>query len=474
MGCLSSAISQQQNAQYQHISRYISQHQLKHIPFDYYTHKLIYHYCDEVYPSGNIPVDIISIISIYYYNTPVYIPKQPILIKYEYITQDKKHPIISFKWNYIQFQYYNSSLTSKYGTLKKRKHQCILLGTTGSGKSTFLKQLSYIFDGSDLSSEKRLQASEQRLAAIKPVLKRNVIEAMKTLASMSTSLAEEGKDTGVSMENVEIRDKVSQMYCREYFSIFLCKDFKTLLEDEGIKNTIKYKKEFEYFQLIDSYQYLFNNMHKYCVSNYVPTFMDFIHCYESTKGINKIKFALTDRDVLRDDIYEISDFGGWPNTSKQMLQIWTTDFDVSMLFYVINLGGYCEEYCHRNKLKQDIAFFGELVNTFKGCSGMVWIIILNKYDLFREYVLNCKIPINDYFNDFDGDNEDIQQIIEFVIKKLLYQIKDSKDSEAVENTCIHFLVTNAINTECIRSTFEYIHHVRTQSSDSIENHRNYN
>ncbi len=75
------------------------------------------------------------------------------------------------------------------------KYKLLLLGAGESGKSTLLRQIRRIHGDN---------FAEIELKAIKPQLKQNVIEAMRTLVIYSEILSDQNKDTKVSQELSEI------------------------------------------------------------------------------------------------------------------------------------------------------------------------------------------------------------------------------------------------------------------------------
>ena len=186
----------------------------------------------------------------------------------------------------------------KYKLREEIKYRCLLLGAGEVGKTTILKQWRHQYG-------RKFDQSE--LLAAKPHLTQNTIEAMRTLAIYSDILGDQGKDTHVQDENREIRNRVRRMNDRQKFTKEHCQDLVTLWQDKGIQNTIKYNHQ---FVLIDTYQYILENMDKYWRDDYIPTIEDIVHSYQRTTGANKIKFVLKEKHGPYDQIYEIFDTGG--------------------------------------------------------------------------------------------------------------------------------------------------------------------
>ena len=69
---------------------------------------------------------------------------------------------------------------------------------------------------------------------------------------------------------------------------------------------------------------------------------------------------------------------------------------------------------------------------------------------------DLKNPFKQHFKDYEGNDQDDIEIMEFIIKKLLDQIRDRNDST---KPYIHFFVTNSANTADTISVFRYIHDI---------------
>eukprot|EP01084_Bolivina_argentea_P166076 288426_1 len=83
-----------------------------------------------------------------------------------------------------------------------------------------------------------------------------------------------GPSAKVSKENKELRDKVASLNERIKFTPELLSNFKTMLNDEGIQTTLKYRYQ---FQLLDNFDYLVDHMDDYCKPDYIPTFEDYLN-----------------------------------------------------------------------------------------------------------------------------------------------------------------------------------------------------
>eukprot|EP01084_Bolivina_argentea_P158260 275699_1 len=366
---------------------------------------------------------------------------------------------------------------TQYKPQKQIKYKLLILGAGQSGKSTLLKQLRFLHG-------RRYDISE--LLSARYHIHENVIQAMRTLAIYSdifnfwttddltyTKLKNDfgGLElvsaylrieccTNYYFDSVphcieqlcslflgrikDIRDRVARMSLKQKFTKQHYHDFKILWKDHRIKKTFENRHK---FQLIDTAEYLFDNMHKYCRDDYIPTVKDFIHSYQRTTGVNKIKFAMKKYKSEYQEVYEIFDVGGQKNERRK----WMHFFDnTAAIIFVAALSGYNQllwEDNRNNRMREAIGLFRGIVNLDVFKESHI-ILFLNKIDLFEKKVGIC--PIKEYFTDFQ-DEETYEDVINFFKQKFRDQRRDKRDGQKTE---IHFHVTCATDTSCVKKMFE--------------------
>merc|ERR1712228_741836 len=189
-----------------------------------------------------------------------------------------------------------------------------------------------------------------------------------------------------------------------------------------------------------------------------PTIEDLMASRQRTTGVNKLKFVM-EQSKKEDIIYELYLTGGQKNERRKWVHFLD---DTAVVVDVINLSGFCEllwEDNRNNRLREDIGLFRGIVNldVFKNAH---WILILNKFDCFRKHIREKK-SMKEHFSDFIGDDENEQDVLEYVVLRLLDQIrwneKEAKEVKKIKIPYIHFFVTSALNVQCVRNLFDYIH-----------------
>ena len=300
--------------------------------------------------------------------------------------------------------------TEKYFKIETVKYKILLLGAAQCGKSALLKQLRKLHGR---------QFDQSELLAAKPYITQNTIEAMRTLAIYSDILADQGCDTRVLPKNTEIRDRVARMSDKQKFTEEHYNDFVKLWSDPHIRKTLEYQNQ---LYLIDSVEYLFENMHKYHQDEYIPTFTDLIHSYQRTVGVNKIKFVLNDRRDDVEEIYEIFDLGG----DKHNRRRWMHCMDnTAAVIFVVALSGYNEllwNDSRNTRMNEAIWLFRGIVN-LEILKNSHIIVFLNKSDLFEKKIYSGKYPVKEWFEDLRG-GETKENVIEFFKQIFLDQRRD--------------------------------------------------
>eukprot|EP01083_Nonionella_stella_P007635 21985_1 len=154
-------------------------------------------------------------------------------------------------------------------------------------------------------------------------------------------------------------------------------------------------------------------------------------------------------------LYEIHDVPGGKNDRREWISLLN---NVSILMFVINLDGYHRVYrndCRypREDMRDTIELLGGLLRYTQMTKCL--ILIFNKIDLLEESIMH--IDFKKRFSDFEGDTHNKVEIINFILRKCFDEIARGKDKRPPNVTQIHCFVANALNTECIKNVFDYIH-----------------
>jgi len=304
--------------------------------------------------------------------------------------------------------------------LQKVTCRLMLLGVGESGKTTLLRQMRQNYGQGYTEAEFRDAA---------PHILRNLVEAMRTLALYSELLAEQGEATSVSKDNEIIRGRVATFPEDERFTPELCNAFQNLWNDEVIRHTYHLNHR---FQLIDTAEYLFQNMHRFCEPKYLPTFDDLSHSRSRTNGINDVTFTMRHKSGRVTEQYEIYDVGGQKNERRK----WITLFEhISGAIFVVPLSGYNQtlwEDQRINRMQESLALFRSII-TMEGLEIVHIILFLNKCDIFEEKIK--KYPLSEYFPDYNGTKGDFADGVSFIQNLFLSQNQDQSKVIYTQVSC---------------------------------------
>eukprot|EP01083_Nonionella_stella_P281757 958865_1 len=416
--------------------------------------RLVHIYCLNIY-EDNIPLDVIQVIMLYYStNVNMGSTYQKILITHQKVDSFHytfNHQIIGSQQP--QNMYKQRSNLNECETIQ---HKILLLGTSNSGKSTIFKQLRYIYDGVD---QEELQNNKQCLS-------KNIIRTIETLAEYSGLFSDSGivsmwhpniADAAVESQNRVIRDRIAKMRSKQALTSQDYDVLIKLLNDIGIQRPLphRHSKVFtiepvDLGYCLDSYKLVFPSMKYYKRKDYVQTIDDFLWTYKrSDTFLNTSKWFSLQYNTTLYEIYDVP--GGKPYRRNWMPLL----NNVSITMFVINLDGYYRSNYNNQCLEttEAINLLGDLLRYTQMTKCL--ILIFNKIDLLEESIMH--IDFKKRFSDFEGDTHNKVEIINFILRKCFDEIARGKDKRPPNVTQIHCFVANALNTECIKNVFDYIH-----------------
>ena len=403
-------------------------------------YSLVEGYCKYAFAPNTIPYELAQIIAAYYLYT-LY------LITPNNQTDTSSSPLFRYTLHYSRITY---QLSNPYQTNKKhfQSRKILLVGPKSSGKSTFLKQLHYLFHPNYHS----------KLLSIQPNLIKNLKQSLCSIAMHSQA---------ISMHNVHIwkrseralfeadqditflRDRIAEMDVEDTtFDVGLCKDFSLFWENVSTQNAVEWVHEMSYID--PSYIYLCANMHNYWRNDYIPTYNDYVHC--------AIDGKLNETDHLKyiDTIYEFvehSTYGTHGNGWFDPVLDQSPEFDA--VIFVANLSGFYRCDYHQydtNNLLEEIDIFESVINRRKLREKDV-ILLLNLSDIFAQDVVTKGATMTDEsLRDFFMQIQDPQTIIEHVLEMFMQRVVPE------ERNHVHCFVSNAMDADMVGNIFQYMHH----------------
>jgi len=302
---------------------------------------------------------------------------------------------------------------------KKNKHHILILGSGESGKTTIVKQLSYIY-GNAYGQEKRKQYTQY--------INENLVDGIKALGikvydQLDPSLQQ-------CCNKLKHRDAYSDLTCEDADMI------SRLWKSPLIQNSwLKFKTE---LQLPDGLEYLFSRTHIVCQSGYIPTHDDILRVRKRTTGIIEAFFHIGDVEL------SVIDVGGQRSERRK----WVHAFDnVSAILFVVALPSFDQvmwEDDKINRLTDSLHLFEKIINLDIFIKKNI-VLFLNKKDLFKTKIKH--VNLKDWCPDYHGRENNYADGIKYLTKAYL---KRNRNQERK----IFTHLTNATNPTEIENAFQ--------------------
>eukprot|EP00301_Raphidiophrys_heterophryoidea_P000149 c10076_g1_i1.p1 GENE.c10076_g1_i1~~c10076_g1_i1.p1 ORF type:complete len:349 (-),score=85.70 c10076_g1_i1:581-1627(-) len=302
---------------------------------------------------------------------------------------------------------------------KNSPKRLLLLGAGQAGKSTIFKQVKIIYaDGFD----------EAALLSYKITIHANIIESIKTLLSQA-----EKRNLSLDPQNMTLAADVlslslDQPVTKEIGEVIT----KLWTTDSAIAKVFAVRST---FQLVDSAEYMLNNVPRMSEPRYLPTEEDVVRVRVRTSGIVEFRFIANKVDFL------IMDVGGQRGERRK----WIHCFDnVEAVLFVAAISEYdqvLQEDEITNRLIESINLFKDVAN-LNVFATTAMILFLNKSDIFEQKMKNQIGNLHDIFDDYPGGYE-VEPAIQFILGKFL-EVREDPEQE------VYFHVTCATNKDNVR------------------------
>jgi len=286
----------------------------------------------------------------------------------------------------------------------------LVLGISGSGKSTFSKQIKILYtEGFN---------EEERLTYVN-IIRVNVLVGIK-------ELSEQANNFGAEVEEKNRRHvrffKENNVFDLEMTDPKVLKKVKHLWEDKAIQ--LAWDNCRNYQIQVSQFDYLMTNLDRISESNYVPNDEDIVRSRQRTTG------AYTTRFQSNKYLWEIVDVGGQSPERTKWQSIVQEGFTTIIFFAALDeYNMESNEKPNMTKMEVSMEVFENIMHDSKNffCCN---VLFLNKIDLFKEKILskrgekefNEKFPdFEDYLkNDFQSDIEQTQISVDKKEEKLFW------------------------------------------------------
>eukprot|EP01091_Cochliopodium_minus_P012408 TRINITY_DN374_c0_g1_i1.p1 TRINITY_DN374_c0_g1~~TRINITY_DN374_c0_g1_i1.p1 ORF type:complete len:354 (-),score=123.15 TRINITY_DN374_c0_g1_i1:101-1162(-) len=285
--------------------------------------------------------------------------------------------------NFIKEQKEASTNIEKELKLAKKQLEkeikLLLLGTGGSGKTTFAKQMQILhLNGFNDEARKNFI----------PIIHRNIIDNMVALVRGARKLNIDIKENAAAQELEKIKNE------KEFSNHF--DNIEKIWADSGIQEAFKNSAK---FQLDDSTKYYMDQFSTIKQSGWVPTTDDVLRARKKTTGIIETDFHVSGKT------FKMVDVGGQRSERRKWVHCFA---DVTAIIFVVAISSYdqvLEEDEKTNRMDEDIKLYKEIVDNQWFTETSI-ILFFNKKDIFEEK-LQKQIHLNvcPSFKEYDGKLE---------------------------------------------------------------------
>jgi len=276
--------------------------------------------------------------------------------------------------------------------LEGNRKKILLLGAGESGKSTVIKQIKLIWNLNRSSSAQK----EMELRSYREAIRRNCIEAMRTLIEAAPILDIDLIDISLECNTILEYDKNQELTPELGDSI------AKLWRHHTIAQIFQRRNE---FWNMDGTPYYLDEVQRIAAHEYSPTEEDIIMARVRTTGIVVSSVADPPR------MYEIVDVGGQRSERKK----WIHCFDnVDAIIFLEGLSGYNQvlfEDGYTTRMKESLSIFTEVVRNplFKNIPIFVF---LNKKDLFEDMI--PIYPLRVCFPEYQGPDGEVRPALDYI------------------------------------------------------------
>jgi len=315
---------------------------------------------------------------------------------------------------------------------KTKDHlKVLILGISGSGKSTFTKQMKIIHQGG---------FSKEEVMLYKEVLLQNIIIGMKELVKQAEKL--ELQVTPTNRKHSRFFLEYNTLECQ--WEPKMGKKVRRLWEDPALQQA--WKAAPGYQLQMTHMDYLMARLEVISAAEYIPTNEDMLHARQRTTGAQSTIFT---KDKVR---WELIDVGGQkPERAKWELVI---NEGAHAIIFFAGLDEFnmlsVEEKEKKTKMDLSMEVFAEVLNA-QTVKGTCCLLFLNKVDLFEKKIKDPKIfkEFQKAFPKYKGAAT-LETCCNFVQDAFKALIED-------ENTAdVHTHITCALDTEAMTTVFEAV------------------
>lgn len=311
----------------------------------------------------------------------------------------------------------------------------LLLGAGESGKSTILKQMKLIHQGSYNNDERD---------AYREIIFSNTVQSMRVILEAMDMMGIDLANPSLNSQSSQIILQLPAQIDNEMMTPQVFSAIANLWNDGGVQKTFLKSRE---YQLNDSAQYYFDSIDRMSDPNYLPSDQDVLRSRVKTTGITETTFKIGELT------YKLFDVGGQRSERKKWIHCFE---NVTAIVFLVAISEYDQKLYEDetvNRMQEALTLFDSICNSRWFVRTSI-ILFLNKIDIFRQKLQTS--PLKDYFSDYKGQN-DYDSACEYILKRFV----ELNQSE-VKQIYAHF--TCATDTNQIKFVLSAINDIVIQAN----------
>ncbi|TMW41435.1 hypothetical protein DOY81_013484 [Sarcophaga bullata] len=283
----------------------------------------------------------------------------------------------------------------------KRKYnqriKLLLLGTHGSGKSTFIRQMRLFYEKTYTTYDRQKYID---------TIYHNIFAAMKIMISAMQRLQIPFETQQNALTN-SMLIKYVDLNCILKLNVAYVTALKELWADSGIQECYLRRRE---YALLDSTKYFFSHLDRIADPYYVPNDEDLLRVREPAKAIEEYLFK------YRKVEFHITGVGCQLSERRK----WLHYFDnVTAIIFLVAISEY-DQFSYgddcRNCLRETLELL-KTITQYDYFDDISIIFVFNKNDLFEEKIMQSHLK--DYFPEYKGPQYDPLAARSFILDMFL-------------------------------------------------------
>ncbi|KAL9047546.1 MAG: hypothetical protein Q9206_006682 [Seirophora lacunosa] len=310
----------------------------------------------------------------------------------------------------------------------------LLLGAGESGKSTILKQMKLIHEGSYSRDERE---------SFKEIIYSNTVQSMRVILEAMESLELPLDDQRTEYHVQTIFMQPAQIE-GDSLPPEVGNAIDALWKDAGVQQCFKRSRE---YQLNDSAKYYFDSIGRIAQPDYLPNDQDVLRSRVKTTGITETTF------IISELTYRMFDVGGQRSERKKWIHCFE---NVTTILFLVAISEYDQllfEDETVNRMQEALTLFDSICNSRWFVNTSI-ILFLNKIDRFKE-----KLPVSpmkNYFPDYEG-GPDYAAACDYILNRFV-----SLNQHEIKQIYTHF--TCATDTTQIRFVMAAVNDIIIQDN----------